>query len=346
MQKTIWTYFVLLLLSSSFYACENELDVTADWKEIAVIYGALNPTDNIQYVRIQRAYMDESRGALLFSQESDSLYFDSLVVTLDEFENGVYNRTLSLEKVVGNEIGILKDSGIFAHNKFYLYQLKDKIWASSYFKDYTYSLNVLNPYTGYQANAITIVAGQAEVTSPINPFTDQLLISTQDKHTIICKYQEGKHVKSYDMVMDLHIEEINRADTSIRREFTIPWKMFNSIETRSTDGFEDAVYLVSSASFFNLLSASLEPDPKVFRRLVNYDLYLYGIAEEFYTYVNVNQPSIGIIQKKPEYTNVNNGNGIFSSRYINKFKGRNFHPSTRRELNLSDATSDLGFVLY
>ncbi|MEY2925298.1 MAG: hypothetical protein RLZZ337_1848, partial [Bacteroidota bacterium] len=114
MQKTIWVLLGFVFLSLSFSACDNELQVAAKWKEIAIIYGALNPSDAEQYIRIQRAYLDEQQGALSFSQESDSLYFDTLTVTIDEFENGLYNKTYTLQKVDGNAIGLPKDSGVFS----------------------------------------------------------------------------------------------------------------------------------------------------------------------------------------------------------------------------------------
>lgn len=346
MQKTIWVLIGFLFLSLYFTACDNELRVAAKWKEIAIIYGALNPTDSAQYIRIQRAYLDEQQGALTFSQEPDSLYFDTLTVTLDEFENGTYNKTYNLVKVNGNDIGLPKDSGVFSSEVNYLYKLSQPIRASSFFTNISYVLTVKNPYTGYTASGSTPVVGQAEVSSPINDFIDQLLISAQDKHSIIAKYKEGKFVRSYDMIMDVHIEEIDLQDTSKRVMKTLTWKMFSNKETRSLNGFNDVTGLVLSANFFSMLDANLKADPTIYRRLVNYDLFLYGIADDFYTYINVNRPSIGIVQKKPEYTNITNGFGLFSSRYINKFYSRNFSHITREQLNVSELTNDLGFVKY
>jgi hypothetical protein len=345
MQKTIWVLLGFVFLSLSFSACDNELQVAAKWKEIAIIYGALNPSDAEQYIRIQRAYLDEQQGALSFSQESDSLYFDTLTVTIDEFENGLYNKTYTLQKVDGNAIGLPKDSGVFSNDVNYLYRLSEPIRPSSFFTRISYVLTVKNPYTGYTASASTPSVGQAEVTSPIN-FIDELLILTQDRHSVIAIYKEGIAAKSYDMTMDIRIEEIDKSDTSKRTMKTFQWKMLSNKETRSFDELAKVSYGVPSANFFNLLDANLEANPNIYRRLVDYDLFLYGIADDFYTYINVNRPSIGIVQKKPEYTNITNGYGLFSSRYINQFYNRNFSPITREQLNVSELTNDLGFVKY
>ncbi|MEY2925010.1 MAG: hypothetical protein RLZZ337_1558, partial [Bacteroidota bacterium] len=180
---------------------------------------------------------------------------------------------------------------------------------------------------------------------PIN-FIDELLILTQDRHSVIAIYKEGIAAKSYDMTMDIRIEEIDKSDTSKRTMKTFQWKMLSNKETRSFDELAKVSYGVPSANFFNLLDANLEANPNIYRRLVDYDLFLYGIADDFYTYINVNRPSIGIVQKKPEYTNITNGYGLFSSRYINQFYNRNFSPITREQLNVSELTNDLGFVKY
>ena len=39
------------------------------------------------------------------------------------------------------------------------------------------------------------------------------------------------------------------------------------------------------------------------------------------TYINVNQPITGIVQERPSFTNINNGLGLFSSRYTHTGSG-------------------------
>ena len=83
MQKTIRNLVLLLVMTSFFWGCENEVNIAADWKEIAVVYGAINPNQAKNYIRIQRAYLDEDQAAVAFSNSLDSVYFDSLDVTLE-----------------------------------------------------------------------------------------------------------------------------------------------------------------------------------------------------------------------------------------------------------------------
>lgn len=329
-----------------FTSCNNELNVAADWKEVAIVYGVLNPTDDTNYIRIQRAYLDESRGALNFIDIPDSLYFDSLLVSITEYLGSTELNTYYLQKVDGNSIGLAKDSGMFQSEVNYLYRLNAPIRASSYVNNYSYKLTVFNPKTGYLVTSKTVSVGAAEVESPVSSKTKGLIILADSNFKIVSLYQEGKYVRSYDMVMKIRVEEISLDDSTQRETKELKWVMFRNRKTNSLKGFEDGYFLLPSASFFNMIQSQLDSNLNVRRRLLDLDLYTYGAADELYTYINVNTPSIGIVQKKPEYTNIENGFGIFSSRYINKELNKEFDIRTRNALRESDITKNLNFVLY
>lgn len=346
MQKPIWYSLIISLISVVFIGCENELDIAADWQELAIIYAGLDPKSDTQFVRIQRAYLDERLGALNFSSEPDSLYFSKLDVTLDEFHNGAYSRTIGLSKIDASLVGREKEEGVFTSDVNYLYYTEEEIKAPNAFNDYMYVITIKNPETGYNCTARTPAVGNAELSQPINDFIDELKIRNTEDHTIVAKYQEGKNARSYDLVMQIRVEEINRADTSKRTTKLLEWKMLSEKKTRSISGYNPAAFLVTSASFFSTIGAQLVPDQTIYRRLVDFDMHLYGISEEIYNYINVNKPSIGIVQKKPEYTNVTNGFGIFGSRHVNSFLNRKFAAETRQAVMQSERTEDLGFVSY
>jgi hypothetical protein len=73
---------------------------------------------------------------------------------------------------------------------------------------------------------------------------------------------------------------------------------------------------------------------------------LTGIGDDIYTYINVNEPSIGIVQKKPEFTNVVNGIGVFSSRLTNRILDREFDESTHMTITIHELTKPFNFVGY
>jgi hypothetical protein len=61
------------------------------------------------------------------------------------------------------------------------------------------------------------------------------------------------------------------------------------------------------------------------------DFIISVAAADLNTYMEVNEPSNSIIQERPEYTNIDNGTGIFSSRYRN-IRTKKVHPETIEEI--------------
>jgi hypothetical protein len=349
MQKTIWTMLVIASLSLLTVGCDNELDVAADWKEVAIVYGALNPNQTKNYVRIQKAFLDEKQGAFSFVNNQDSLYFDTLIVTITEqikrsgdrdFSN---TQSFNLVKVNGNDIGIPKDTGIFYSDENVLYELDAEIKPSMALTDYKYVLTVLNPRTGYVCIGETVSVGQAEVYSPINETGGTIYITASEGHFVIVKFQEGKFARAYRVDMDIRLEEYKLDNPSEVVTKTIKWPLVSLGNTKGLSGFKSAEYQISSSGFFSALSQNLEVDPTLGRRLVNFDFTFYGISDDFNTFLNVSEPSIGIVQKKPEFTNIENGLGIFASRNIRQYKDRNFNSIVVTALRQSELTKDLGF---
>ena len=63
------------------------------------------------------------------------------------------------------------------------------------------------------------------------------------------------------------------------------------------------------------------------RRFLSIDIIMTVGTPELNTYIKVNEPITGIVQHRPAYTNINDGIGLFSSRFT-------------YEVNLVDLTTD------
>ena len=84
---------------------------------------------------------------------------------------------------------------------------------------------------------------------------------------------------------------------------------------------EDATIL-EGKKFFSFLEAnSIEgkqlevTNPDLIRRFQKVDLFLTAGTSDLHNYIQVNEPITGIVQQRPEFTNINNGIGLFTSRY-------------------------------
>ncbi len=59
--------------------------------------------------------------------------------------------------------------------------------------------------------------------------------------------------------------------------------------------------------------------------------------------MEVTEPSLSLVQERPAYSNINNGIGIFSARYIKSNNDMEISSPTKAELKVNQYTKDLGF---
>jgi len=324
--------------------CDNTLDVNADWKEVAVVYGLLNPTDQINYIRINKAYLNPDGDALTLAKISDSLYFDSLDVKVVEFRNGTETRVYQLDVVNGNTIGLPKDSGLFANDVNYLYKLDAALKESDLQTTYNYKVIIVNRFSGKIVTSVTDMIGRAELLSPIKFTNQKLNIPSEPGRSILVKYREGRFAKMYDASIRLYYDEMDVADTNKKTSKFIDWTVFKNKETLTIRGYEENLVVMPSVLFYDNLLSQIAVDANVKRRPTSLAVYLIGGGEQIYTYIQVNKPSIGIVQKKPEYTNIEPGLGIFSAKYINRYEEIKIDESTLEYLVVSEKMKVLNFI--
>ena len=58
-------YYSLLILALALFnlaSCNKKLEVNADWKDVTVVYGLLDQTDSVHYVKVTKAFLWPRRG--------------------------------------------------------------------------------------------------------------------------------------------------------------------------------------------------------------------------------------------------------------------------------------------
>jgi hypothetical protein len=126
----------------------------------------------------------------------------------------------------------------------------------------------------------------------------------------------------------------------------ITWRVASYYKTNSL--LSDMEIDIEGKNFFGVIYDQVvkNPDYKDFIREFpknNIELVYYAGGKEIYYYINVNQPSIGIVEKKPEYSNIKNGYGVFSCRNIYKFT-TDLSQLAKIYLMTSDQMIDLNFI--
>jgi hypothetical protein len=299
--------------------------VNAPWKETAVIYGLLDLGDTAQYIRVERIYQNDGMDAIKVAQIGDSLYFDTATVELIA-KNGnsvVWTEVLSIDN------SITKDTGQFATSPSTLYKT-----TRALNKNLTYEIKVKTKKTpaGKEYTSTTAMVGASYISSRPNTF----VLSPTRKYTFTLF--KGNNAVAYDVKVHFRYREYDSL-TNDSVEKTLDWIAVNNL---AVNGSFDLYPEIVGRSMYDFLGFNIKPKAGIYRKIIGCEFLFIGGGEQLLNYININKPSLGIVQKKPEYTNINNGLGLFSSRNTTK-EYILINDSVNYFLTVDPATKNLGF---
>lgn len=302
----------LLIVVALFFSCSTDLKVLADYKETTVVYGLLSQSDTAQYIKVNKAFLGAG-DALQMAQQFDSVTFgNQLTVQLEQITNGALVNTITLTR----DSSIEKPNGIFSSPKQILFKTKAPLNQNS-----QYNLKIINNSTKNVVTASTSLVSDFAINSPSSSVIN--FSSTTNKVKIA--WDAAVNGKLYGVTIRFYYQEKD-LNTSVVTQKYIDWVFANQV-TANTDGSENLLVDFYGAEFYQFLQSRLSGNGNVSRFLVNnnsgpdIDIIFSVGGPELSTYIAVSQPSNGIIQEKPQYTNIKNGYGIFSSRYTKIKKG-------------------------
>ena len=312
----------MLLLGSS---CKNDLNINAKWKETIVVYGMLDCNDTVQYIRVGKAFLNENTGALEAAKISDSLYLDSAVVLIRSTDN-------SFRDTLRRVWNIPKDSGLFANDKNPLYRISTK-GPRSLDPAKRYVIEVQSPKTGNKVWGETNIVGKCIVFAPFRDSNSNFSV-TPEFFTI--SLRSGTNSFAYDVKLKVIYEEFPKNDTNKKIIKSVSW---NVLTNATTQGPSNMIYKIPRLALLQFLGSAISSDSTQYHRLKTASLFLYGGNQTITDYISVNEPSIGIVQKQAEYSNINGGFGLLASRCIQRIQGARFdggsinyiknHPETK-----------------
>src|ERR1051326_8629009 len=113
-------FFLLPIIASAFFSgCNNDIDINEQWKEIPVIFGLLDQSDSVQYIKINKAFLGKANALVMASNYDTVSYGNVLDVKIKEVSNNVVINTFTLQQ----DSGIAKDPGVFAYPEQVLFKL-------------------------------------------------------------------------------------------------------------------------------------------------------------------------------------------------------------------------------
>lgn len=304
MRKIITTCITIATLLFA-NGCANEINTNADEKEIMVVYGLIDPNDSIHHIRIHRAFLTNGESALEVAKDADEIFFDSLEVTIDEYDIGTSTPIFRVSYPLFKNTSLAKEPGIFSSENNIVYTLNQQLN-----ENYLYRLTVKNKITGNIATAETRMVQNPKLITP-SGFTTLFLINPEKTFSII--WSEGLNAKVYDVTFRFYWDEYDSASNQLldSNKF-IDWRIVQSKEINTSAQLRNNIL---GSNFYSFLGSQLPSQVGKYRIPKKIDFIYWGADENFYLYRKVNAPNIGIVQSKPEYTNISDGNfGLFASR--------------------------------
>jgi hypothetical protein len=298
---------MVALVSAIFLmlACDNELEINAPYKDITVVYSALDAQQDTNWVRIHKSYLG-TEGISGGNSNPDSLYYTNLQVVLEELgNNGTVENTWLLQR---DGMSFQMDSGFFTTEGFHLYRI-DQLLS----QDKSYRLIINKPDgEGAQVTATTPIVNNFNITEPKG-----LLPISFGKSGEVFAWSQARNARIYQGYIRLNYVEVanNNQSDSIRKY--VDYNFPVSYGTSLNGGGQNIDVNISYETYYRFLFNSIGVNENVKRFFRGIDMIVFAGADELATFINVSQPAQGIVQDKPFYSNVENGAGIFSSRTSN-----------------------------
>lgn len=300
------------LLSLLFQGCSEDLDVTGDYKETMVVYGLIDQSQPKQYIKVNKAFLGKG-DALLFAKIKDSVQFvNSLNVKLKRLSDGK-------EFVFAPDNSIQKEDGTFYSgdqaNAIYSF---NSTGANALTANSQYELSIANTATNNKITATTSLINSFEITKPFSSTNSSTFIFTPPSEStrLFVEWVSSKNAKMYQLIVRLHYKDyvtVNGVKDTVDHQ--LDW-LLPAHTTSTTNGNETMGNDFSRIEYLAYIGQNLSDYTGLTsRKAVNIDLIVVAAGQELNTFIEVNKPSGGLVQDKPTYTNINNGLGVFSSRY-------------------------------
>jgi len=340
-KKIFVNSIVVFIATSMLVSCKpKKLDINEQYKDIPVIYCLLNAAADTQFIKINKVFLGDGN-AYDYAQEPDSINYNpaDLIVTLEEFKLNLSNTTYdSKSKIILKHLvkSVQNDNGVFTKKNNILWYTDTKI-NSDYAK---YKLTIQNIKTGKNdvwAETKIVQSGKDEAGKDLFKIAlsgvsgnSMIFYDTDAKRkTVTVRFLAGNDANGYSMTMRINYIEYpeNSIKDSVQKSIDYDFEYLKSDQ-------KDIFFRIDGGKLLSFLRGKESTDfaENLNRKLRTAYFTLYAASPIFTQYSEVNAPRAGYLLDKPIYTNINNGYGLFASRFSAKSGTYKFDVSTLKVL--------------
>ena len=356
---------------TGWWGCSTEVDLTAPYDSIPVVYGLLEVDADTQWVKINRTWLGDGN-QLVAAQIPDSSEYPegsvtAKIVELIPSESG---------EIVGNELAtgvewMLQDTvlenkstdGIFfgPSQRVYFASMSERALR----EDRWYRLEALLP-DGSELKATTTMvqssAGSIERPPP-NLSSYQMGFASVNPDgsatypSFPFRWTSAPGASRYAASLKVNFQERYYADDELTLLDSVRDRTISlSLGTRQLNNPNNTQTLEESFSgerFYSELATRLEVNPRI-RRVLGYydgdtqieralDFELQVANQDLAIYLDVNESTNSIVQERPLWTNVQGGIGLWASRTMLGVYNLGYLKQTMQHLQEGDLTAALNF---
>lgn len=340
---------IALLLSS----CETDVDLTGQYVDTTVIYGLIDLSANKQVFRINKTFLgegdafemaaigDSSEYAIadveawlefgnniivplnpeIIPQRQPGAFYDTNVLVYTTTENLAVTNTGTPVDLTGNNItGLVNEYRLKV-------QVKDRLLQSTTVPVVLRNQNISEPIADVQGSTfdsdLKWLAPGGTVYYNRNFKHSTIPNGARYERKIVFRYRE-------------HYLNGDPADKSI--EFPMGAK-----DVPPTASIQEFALPYNPEDIYSLIGNSVSCDGNIsYRTFLSVDFVLAVAGEDLATYMSVNAPLTGVVTERPDFTNIDGGLGIFSSRFTIK-RSKDLHIDSKIALYSGEYTGDLCF---
>lgn len=290
-----------ILVSLSFVGCSNNLNIQAPYKNITVVYGLMDQSDSAHYIRVNRAY-EGIGNAYQIAKNFDSVYYpaNQITVQLQQIDP-IYGPGLPITLTPDSTIPL--PAGVFPSPKQILYKTKAALNPND-----QYILLVTNEKTHQQLTGSTYLL--PDVSFGNLQYLSNFGINWSPTGSSVIQWQATQAV-IYQMTFRFYYKEKSSSGSS---EKYVDW-VFPTQTALNEQGIS-MQYNYSGYELLNILKTYIPVNDSVTRTADSLSLRFTSGSNDLNTYIQLSQPSLGIDQDLPTFSDVKNGIGIYTARHL------------------------------
>ncbi len=327
MKKNIF----LLLLSISFFACDNSLNLIEEGADVSVVYSLLSASTDDQIVRLEKGFIDPLLPATEIAQIPDSIYYTNATVTLRNVTQGT---SYNLSRKESSELGKERESGFFLSDPNYVYHYSGQP------SDFEFNDQVeLVIQKDEDSDPITASVNLLEELLVIAPQSEKFSnFPTEAKYKVQWVKAANNPGIEYTITMDMNISEADLSDEEPEFEEKVLTWNYSTVKNAE-------VAEVPGIEFYKFFSNNLEANPTLVRQFNYFSVRIVYSGEEMEKFQSFLTANTGITSSQPipPYTNLSSGLGLVAEKEVRIIDNIFLGTASKDSLREGRFTKDLNF---